>query len=50
MKTYNRPATSILVANFDATLKQLLTEDLKALKGKNISTSNNQSASQQQAA
>jgi hypothetical protein len=32
MKTYNKPATSKLVARFDRELKNLLMEDLKALK------------------
>lgn len=50
MKTYNKPATSKLIARFDATLKQLLAEDLKAFKGKGFSQRNNQSAQQQQAA
>lgn len=50
MKTYNKPATSKIVANFDSTLKQLLTEDLKVFRSKETSTRNNQLASQQQAA
>jgi hypothetical protein len=32
MKTYNKPATSKLVARFDKELRNLLMEDLKALK------------------
>ena len=50
MKTYNRPATSKLVAKFDATLRQTLMEDLKVFKAKDLSNRNNQSANQQKAA
>ena len=32
MKTYNKPATSKLVASFDRELKALLMTDLKVLK------------------
>ncbi len=49
MKTYNKPATSKLVARFDSELKQLLMEDLKAFRAKN-NQRNNQPALQQQAA
>ncbi|MFD0752146.1 hypothetical protein ACFQZS_18475 [Mucilaginibacter calamicampi] len=49
MKTYNKPATSKLLKRFDNELKQLLMEDLKAFRAKNIQR-NNQPAIQQQAA
>jgi len=49
MKTYNKPATSKLLVRFDNELKQLLMEDLKVFRTKNI-LSNNQPAIQQQAA
>jgi hypothetical protein len=32
MKTYNKPATSKLVARFDKELKNILMNDLKALR------------------
>jgi len=32
MKTYNKPATSKLVARFDRELKNILMNDLKAIK------------------
>jgi hypothetical protein len=34
MKTYNKPATSKLVARFDKELKELIMNDLKAFKAK----------------
>ena len=49
MKTYNKPATSKLLARFDNELKQLLMEDLKVFLAKNIER-NNQPAIQKQAA
>jgi hypothetical protein len=49
MKTYNRPATSKLIARFDNDLKKMLMEDLKVFRAKN-QQSNNQTALQQQAA
>ncbi len=49
MKTYNKPATSKLVARFDSELKQLLMEDLKVFRAKN-NQRNNQPVLQQQAA
>jgi hypothetical protein len=35
MKTYNKPATSKLVARFDNELKNILMEDLIAFRAKN---------------
>lgn len=49
MKAYNKPATSKLLARFDNELKQLLMEDLKVFRAKNI-IRNNQPAIQQQRA
>ena len=49
MKTYNKPATSKLLARFDNELKQLLMDDLKVFRAKNIER-NNQPATQKQAA
>ncbi len=34
MKTYNKPATSKLVARFDKELRELIMNDLKAFKAK----------------
>ena len=34
MKTYNKPATSKLVARFDKELRELLMSDLKVFKAK----------------
>jgi hypothetical protein len=45
MKTYNRPATSKLVAKFDNELKNILMEDLKAFRVKNRFTISNKQAS-----
>lgn len=42
MKTYNKPATSKLVARFDNELRNLLMEDLKAFKEKNKFYTRNQ--------
>ena len=43
MKTYNKPATSKLVASFDNELKKLLMEDLKVYRERNqFVLSNNQ--------
>jgi hypothetical protein len=45
MKTYNKPATSKLVARFDRKLKEIIMNDLKALKqAKNQFSNNNQLA------
>ncbi len=49
MKTYNKPAASKLLKRFDNELKQLLMEDLKVFRGKNIRR-NNQPAMQTLAA
>ena len=49
MKSYNKPATSKLLVRFDNQLKQLLMEDVKVFRAKNLQ-SNNQLALQQQAA
>jgi len=34
MKTYNKPATSKVVARFDRELRELIMNDLKAFKAK----------------
>jgi hypothetical protein len=48
MKTYNKPATSKLVARFDNELKALLMDDLKAYRERNqFITSNKQAAVRQ---
>jgi len=47
MKTYKATSTSKLVARFDAELKKLLMEDLKAFSERNKFT-NNQAVKQQQ--
>jgi len=49
MKTYNKPATSKLLARFDNELKRMLMEDLKVFRANNTH-SNNQPAVQKQAA
>jgi len=49
MKTYNKPATSKLLARFDNELKQLLMEDLRVFRAKNTQC-NNQPAIHKQAA
>ncbi len=49
MKTYNKPATSKLLARFENELMRLLIEDLKAYRAKNIQR-NNQPAQHKQAA
>lgn len=47
MKTYNKIATSKLVARFDKELLHILREDIKAFKEKNqFTTSNKQAAVQ----
>jgi hypothetical protein len=46
MKTYNKPATSKLVARFDNELRDLLTEDLKAFRSKNKFVAANKPAQQ----
>jgi len=46
MKTYNKPATSKLVARFDNELKNLLMEDLKAFKNRNKFIAANKQAQQ----
>ena len=49
MKTYNKPATSKLVARFDNELKNLLMEDLRSFRERNqFSSSNKQATVQQQ--
>jgi len=48
MKTYNKPATSKLVARFDNELKNILMEDLKAFRDKNKFVNNNKQAPVQQ--
>ncbi|WP_158288297.1 hypothetical protein [Mucilaginibacter psychrotolerans] len=47
MKTYQKPATSKLFARFDNELKNLLMEDLKALREKGLFTTRNNQAAQQ---
>jgi hypothetical protein len=47
MKTYKKPATSKLVARFDDELRNLLLEDLKALKERGLFTTRNNQAAQQ---
>ena len=46
MKTYNKPATSKLVARFDNELKNLLMEDLKAFRSRNKFVAANKQAQQ----
>ena len=49
MKTYNKPATSKLVARFDNELMNLLMEDLRSFREKTqFTSSNKQNAAQQQ--
>lgn len=50
MKTSQKPATSKLLIRYDNELKALLMQDLKAFRQRGQFTSNNQSATQQQAA
>ncbi len=40
MKTYNKPATSKLLARFENELMRLLIEDVKAFRAKNIHRNN----------
>ncbi|WP_156088750.1 hypothetical protein [Mucilaginibacter pedocola] len=49
MKTYQKPATSKLVARFDNDLKNLLMADLKAFKERSQFTTRNNQATQQAA-
>jgi hypothetical protein len=50
MKTYNKPATSKLVARFDNELKNLLMADLKAFRERTQFIKSNKQATQQLAA
>lgn len=47
MKTYNKIATSKLVARFDEELLNILREDLKAFKANNTFTKSNKQAAVQ---
>ena len=47
MKTYNKIATSKLVARFDEELLNILREDLKAFKASNQFTASNKQAAAQ---
>jgi hypothetical protein len=48
MKTYQKPASSKLVARFDNELRDLIMSDLKAFKVKNQFLSNNSQAIEKQ--